>query len=327
MEILKVINKGMYTSIQDLGRFGYKQFGVPQSGAMDSYAARAANILVNNDENTPVIEVTYGVFKCVFLNEAAISLTGGDLGGVLNGRPLDVWQTVRVKKNDVLEFRGGKHLRCYIAINNGISCEKYLRSCSTYERAGFGKPIEDGQVIYGKKSSLEGIKIAKPEDIPIYDNNIRFIKGPHKNFFYKEHLERFTDGEYSVTAASDRMGIRLQGEMILTKSRSLISCPLPVGAIQMPPSGQPIVIMADGQVTGGYPIIGCVISSDIGKLAQIKPNHRVFFKEATSEQAVAVKKEKERNLKALKDRKFKQFSYKQFNVKVDEKDYYVQVYE
>jgi len=327
MEILKVTNKGMLSTIQDLGRVGYKQYGVPQSGAMDSYALRVANILVDNDENTPVIEVTYGAFKCSFLQDAIISVTGGDIGGFLNNKPVAMWQTLKVEKGDVLEFRGGEHFRGYLAINKGIECERILGSYSTYERAGFNKPIEDNQIINGEISDLQGAKIASIYEILKYDNIIRFVNGPHSSFFSDGHLDRLCTCEYMVTSASDRMGVRLEGQIIKTSSKDLLSCPLPIGAIQVPPSGQPIVIMADGQVTGGYPIIGCVISTDIGKLAQQKPANKVVFKEVSVEEAHSIKKQQEELVERLKVRDFIEYKQRDFNVRVKGKEYFVQVYE
>ena len=327
MEIIKIINKGMLSTIQDLGRVGYKQYGVPQSGAMDSYALRVANILVDNDENTPVIEVTYGAFKCSFLHDAIISVTGGNIGGFLNNKFIAMWQTLKVEKGDVLEFRGGEHFRGYLAINKGIECERILGSYSTYERAGFNKPIEDNQIIKGELSNLDGAKIASISEIPKYDNIIRFVKGPHNSFFSDEHLDELCFSEYTVTSASDRMGVRLEGKKIKTSSKDLLSCPLPIGAIQVPPSGQPIVIMADGQVTGGYPIIGCVISTDISKLAQQKPGNNLMFKEVSVEEAHNIKREQEELVDKLKARDFREYRQRNFNVKVKGKEYFVQVYE
>ncbi|MCK5129849.1 MAG: biotin-dependent carboxyltransferase, partial [Clostridiales bacterium] len=255
MEVLKIISKGMLSTIQDNGRATYRKYGVPTSGALDTYAMACANLALGNDESTPVVEITYGAFKCEFLCDTTIVITGGDLAACINGETIRMWETLSVKAGDILEFKGNdKGFRAYLAVHSGFDYPIILGSASVFTRAGFNSYLKDGDVLCMKSDCAHDIKakIVPNEMRPIYDNIIHVTEGPHGEYFSNGYAQ-LLNTEYVVDNSMDRMGIRLSGKALQCADKSLLSCPIPVGSVQMPPSGQPIITLADGQVTGGYP--------------------------------------------------------------------------
>lgn len=329
MDILRIINKGMFSTIQDDGRSAYRKYGVPTSGAMDMHAIRSANLLLGNAENAPVIEITYGAFQCQFLQDIHIAVTGGDLCAQINGDPLPLWQTIHVKSGDILSFQGGHSgYRAYLAVQSGFDYPSILGSASVYTRAGFNQLLQDSEVLRisaepQSHSSLGYRQI--PDDLqPVYDDIIRVMPGPHSRFFRRGYAQ-FLKHSYKVLHTSDRMGIRLEGPIIRSKKKNLLSCPLPIGSIQMPPSGQPIIVMADGQVIGGYPIIAHVASMDIKKLAQLCPGQAVHFQHINQATAVSGIQQEQEQLDTIRQLPDQDPSYTQYRIKVNGQLHHVQV--
>lgn len=293
-EVFEVLWPGPLATIQDLGRFGYQQYGVPVSGAMDGLALRIANRLLDNDEYAAGLECTLLGPKLKFLNDTPIAITGGDLAPLLNNHPLPLWEVVQVQKGDILSWRGMRNgCRAYLSIVGGIDVPVVLGSRSTYLRSRIGglegRALRTGDVLKSVPVSSEKLehlidrKVPK-ELIPEYKSfeEIRVILGPQADHFPEESIATFLNSEYAITPESDRMGYRLDGPEIKHKGKAdIISDGIPLGAVQVPGNCKPIVLMVDRQTTGGYTKIATVITPDISKLGQMKPGDKIRFREVS----------------------------------------------
>jgi biotin-dependent carboxylase-like uncharacterized protein len=284
---ITVLHPGMLTTIQDQGRTGYQQFGVPVSGAVDPRSAAVANILAGNEEGEAVLECTVMGPQLQFDEPAVIAITGADLGPTLDGVPMANYRAVRVETGQVLRFTGPRcGCRAFIAVAGGLDIPKVMGSRSTYRKAkigGFkGRMLEKGDVL-GLRApgtvpkALETRSIA-PEFRARPEYALRVVLGPQDDAFTAGGIETFLSGVYAVTAEFDRMGCRLEGpEIAHETSADIISDGIAFGAIQVPSSGQPIVMLSDRQTTGGYTKIANVISADFRILGQLKSGDKVHF--------------------------------------------------
>ncbi|TCO71493.1 5-oxoprolinase subunit C family protein [Marinisporobacter balticus] len=341
MNQIKILNHGLLTLVQDGGRYGYQQFGVPVSGVMDSFAHRIANILVGNDENEAVLEMTIVGPHIEFENDCVIAITGGDLLPIVNEAPIPMWESIYIKEGDRLSFRYMKSgCRSYIAFSGGIDVEVVMRSKSTYIKGKIGghegRPLKIGDVLkIGKpKENLHKLKgrIVPPKYIPKFTNTIdvRIVLGPQNEYFTEKGIKTFLSSPYAVTNECDRMGFRLEGETIEHVSGGdIISDGIALGAIQIPGHGKPIIMMADRQATGGYTKIGNVIRSDLYKIAQAKPGDQIRFSEISVKEAQQILKEVEAKIIAIKQECVAReiVSTKQFHLKINGKSYEVKVEE
>lgn len=296
MTTLKVIKSGLLTTVQDTGRTGYQQYGVPVSGVMDHYAHAVANLLVGNTISESVLEVTMMGPKLEFQGSAILAVTGGDLQPQLNGIPVPMWKSFAVNKVDILSFKGMKSgCRAYLAFLGGIQVPQVLGSSSTYTRASIGgyqgRRLQPGDVLelgqspkYGDQGPLksaESYSMDYPSQIIL-----RVVEGPQDDAFTKEGKDTFYGESYRVTNESDRMGFRLEGpEIQHVEKPDIISDGIAMGAIQVPGHGCPIVMMADRQTAGGYTKIVNVITADLPKIAQAKPGDEIRFQRVTVEEA------------------------------------------
>ncbi|KGK89360.1 biotin-dependent carboxyltransferase family protein [Clostridium sp. HMP27] len=338
---IKIKNPGLLTLIQDNGRYGYQQFGVPVSGVMDGFSHRIANILVGNNENEALLEVTILGPEIEIMNGSLIAITGGDLSPFLNGKPIPMWESIRIKKGDILGFGQIKNgCRSYIAFAGGIQVKKVMGSGSTYVKARIGGlnggNLKSGDIIKigNLEDNLTSTKYRKLPNkyIPTYSNNIevRVILGPQDDYFTEKGMEKFLSSEYKVTNECDRMGYRLEGEAIEhTNGGDIISDGINFGAIQIPSHGQPIIMMADRQTAGGYTKIANIISIDLPKIAQAKPGDCITFKKVTIYEAQRLLKEVEEDIKTIKKNCISEniiktseillrVNGKEYNVKVEE---------
>ncbi|NLY43323.1 MAG: biotin-dependent carboxyltransferase [Clostridiaceae bacterium] len=323
MEFLKIINPGVLSTIQDLGRKGYQQYGIPVSGAMDPFALQAANLLVGNQRDEAGIEITYPGFEAEILNDCIIAVTGGDLGAKINGTYIPRWKSIYVTKGSRISFdRLCEGCRCYLAVGGGIQVPSVLGSKSTYLRGGFGgykgRKLQKDDVLYTSPDNAQYFKYAgrrlPVKDIPKYRSpfKIRVILGPQHEHFTPESINTFLSEPYVVGEKSDRMGYRLEGPKLEhVAGADIISDGVPLGAIQVPGHGNPIIMLADRQTTGGYTKIATVISVDISLLAQCKPGDKIFFEEISIEEAHQLLRYQEQVLKQIsemvklsEDRKF-----------------------
>ncbi len=308
MEIFEVIRPGAFTTIQDRGRFGYQQFGVPICGAVDSFAYRVANVLTGNFQGEAVLETTILGPTLKVLNEGVIAVTGGNISPFLNNTPLPMWESVAIHPRDILQFKGVKSgCRAYIAVAGGLDVPMVMGSRSTYVAGKIGgvegRPLAAGDRLdRGDGGGKVGIRV--PSDlIPAYsdDIEIRVILGPQDDYF-SDGIEKFFNSTFKVTAKADRMGYRLEGDLIMHREgveKSIISEPSVPGGIQVPPDGQPIILLVE-QTVGGYTKIATVISPDIGKVGQAKPGNRVRFRRVELEEAHRILKMEEEKIESIK---------------------------
>ena len=285
---ITILNPGLLTTVQDFGRIGYQQFGVPVSGVVDPRAMSIANILVDNPEDEAVLECTMLGPQIRFNAPNAIAITGGDLGPTIDNQPIPNYAAIRVEAGQVLRFAGLRSgCRAYIAFAGGLDIAPVMGSRSTYMKAKIGgvegRKLQKDDVIKFRKPNpdLRGLNIRhiSPEFVPRLEYKLRVVLGPQDDMFTEHGIETFLSESYVVTPEFDRMGCRLNGEIIEHKGESgdIISDGIAFGAIQVPTAGKPIIMLSDRQTTGGYTKIANVISADFRILAQLKAGDRVRF--------------------------------------------------
>ncbi|NLA76553.1 MAG: biotin-dependent carboxyltransferase family protein [Clostridiales bacterium] len=306
---MKNISPGALTTVQDLGRYGYMQFGFSASGAMDARSARIANLLADNDERDGVLEMTMLGIKADFDEDCVIALAGADMKPELNGESVPMYAALEVKAGDVLSLSpasGG--LRCYMAVSGGFDIPLVMGSFSTNLKCavgGFcGRALRAGDILgfRNERKTLFGIASRRlnEEDIPAGSDEIRVVAGPQDDYFTGEGSDTFFSEAYTLSNASDRMGLRLEGKSIAAKEKSdIISDGIALGSVQIPASGKPIIMMADRQTTGGYAKIATVISADISVLAQKRPGDVIRFKQVSIKEAQKIYKAQERFFRNL----------------------------
>lgn len=319
---VKVLDPGLYTTIQDLGRYGSQQYGVIVSGAMDSYSLRIANLLVGNKEEEGALEITLFGTKLKFESDQLIAITGGDLLATIDGESAPMWRPVLIRKGSVLQFKSAvKGCRAYVAFAGGIAVPEVMGSKSTYVRAGIGgfqgrtlqkeDTFDCGAMGEIGQSFVQQLEKAKDHfswavnDKSLINVNqtqsVRVLKGTEFDRFDEQSRHQVFQEQYTLTTQTDRMGYRLEGpELSLSEKLELLSEGVTYGTIQVPPNGQPIILMADRQTTGGYPKIGQVITADLSNLAQLQPTASINFKEITLEQAESALFKKERLVHEIK---------------------------
>ncbi|PIC65922.1 KipI antagonist [Sporosarcina sp. P21c] len=303
---INVLNAGLLTTIQDIGRTGSQKFGVLVSGAMDSYSMRIANLLVGNDEREGVLEITLFGTMLRFEEDTLIAITGGDLQTTIDGIPVANWRPVIIKKGSILKFGFAiEGCRAYLAIAGGIDIPVVMGSKSTYLVAGIGgfkgralqqnDHLSFGQLTESNDKVFTRIEQQGTPDwaVPHHPfislastQTIRIMEGTEYQHFDEASKQRLVSEPYVVTPQSNRMGLRLEGQALsLTEKLELLSEGVTFGTIQIPPNGKPIILMADRQTAGGYPKIGQVITADLGSLSQVKPNAELTFKLITHAEA------------------------------------------
>jgi antagonist of KipI len=303
-----------------LGRTGFRQFGVSTSGALDSFALRVANLLVGNDEGAAGLEITFGGLQLRFEDDRIIAWCGGEFDVQIGSQLLPAGHVAHLQAGDELKFgRPEIGCRCWLAMSGGIDVPVILDSLSTDLRANFGgfegRALRDGDVLplrtwpgssaFGKATADKSISAtvvsswttphgwANPAS---RHPSLRFIRGMDWSRFNDSTLQRFIDHEFAVSPDSDRMGVRLDGsELKRHDETDLISEAVAPGTIQVPPSGNPILLLGDCQTIGGYPKIGHVITVDLGIAAQLRAGDRVCFREVSLQDAHRLLMERERD--------------------------------
>ena len=288
---ITVLNPGLLTTVQDQGRIGYQQFGVSVSGVMDPRSAALANILVGNDEKEAVLECTMMGPHLQFNQANCIAITGGDLMPTLDGKPIPNYTAVKVEAGQVLKFTMPKTgCRAFIAFAGGLDIPEVMGSRSTYMKAKIGgvegrKLAKDDVIGFrAPKAELKNMNFRSmaSEFVPRKEYTVRVVLGPQDDYFTDAGIQTFLSEVYSVTAEFDRMGCRLEGAVIQHKEGGdIISDGIAFGAIQVPSSGQPIIMLGDRQTTGGYTKIANVISADFRILAQLKQGDKVCFEKVS----------------------------------------------
>lgn len=297
--MIEVIKPGIFTTVQDLGRWGYQRYGIGTAGALDSFALTAANLLLGNAEEAAGLEITFSGPMLKFHQDTLIAITGADLNPRLNGQPISNWTACFISAGSILSFGQKKSgVRAYLAVWGGIAVPPIMGSRATYLLGRFGglegRPLKTGDKLPLLPCPLKAQEIAGrslPTSLrPPYQQNpcLRVILGPFADYFSPEGREAFLTSAYTITPQSDRMGYRLQGTPITRAiNEELITCGLANGTIQVPPDGQPILLLADRQTIGGYPIIATVINADLPLAAQCAPGDKLRFQATTLREAQA----------------------------------------
>ncbi|MBE7062397.1 MAG: biotin-dependent carboxyltransferase family protein [Clostridia bacterium] len=305
---MTVLSPGPLSTVQDEGRFGFMSTGFSPGGAMDTYSMRIANILVGNAPGDGVIEMTMLGMSVSFSCTAVIALTGADMEPAINGTPVAMYTAAEVHAGDILSMKMARSgMRSYLAVAGGFDLPYAMGSMSTNLKCGLGgfsgRKLQSGDEIPLRQSfSLAHLGNRKTEPENVYPDGIgiRVILGPQEDYFTDKGIETFLNTTYTVSEKSDRMGVRLDGDSIENKNGvDILSDGIATGAVQIPASGTPIIMMADRQTTGGYAKIANVISADLPKMAQARPGTRIRFTAVTEKEAVRLKKQQEQKLKAL----------------------------
>jgi len=303
---------GILTTVQDLGRNGFRRFGINQNGAMDKIAARLINALLGSEDNTAVLETHFPAPEITFEDAAVFALGGADFSAKLNNESVENWRVYFAEKGSILKFDDkifGN--RAYLSIKGGFKIEKWLDSASTNLKAKIGgyhgrNLQKDDRIllnqIANRKSQIANYKISNSL-IPFYSKfpTVRVVAGAEFDALTAKSQEDFLRENYTITQNSDRMGFRLAGEpLYLLNAKEMVSSAVNFGTIQLLPDGQMIVLMADHQTTGGYPRLANVISMDLPLLAQLGANDKVAFHLISIAEAENLLVEFEKYLKLMK---------------------------
>jgi len=313
--MLEVIEGGFLTTVQDAGRFGWGHFGVPPAGPMDPFAFRAANLLVGNPPDAAGLEITLAGPVLRASCDCLVAICGAEFDVWVGSLPVPTWHAVFVRAGYEIRFgqrRSGA--RACLAMSGGIALSDFLGSCATYLPGGFGgfegRALRAGdQLFLGRYRDSDlliraGKAWLRSARLPYSPNpTLRVVMGPQDDHFTSEGLATFLESEYGVTQSSDRMGYRLSGPMIAHQGRAdIVSDGVITGSVQIPGDGQPIVMMADHQTTGGYPKIAAVIRADLPLLAQCLPGDRVRFRAVSiAEAQVALRHQLLTSVKVVAD--------------------------
>ena len=291
---LLVVRPGMLTTIQDLGRWGLQESGVPVAGPMDAYSHRLANRLIGNQDDAAALEVTLiGPELQASGEDVTCIVCGAQFDATVDGRSIDASRPFVIAAGERLRF-GTRRIgaRATLAVSGGIVCPALLgsRSTSVVSRMGpgGGRPLAAGDVLpVGPPIPNARRSGGRALVMPDGGARVRCLLGPHEAMFTREALETIFDSRFIVTPQSNRMGYRLDGAALRhSGSADILSDATPIGSIQVPASGQPILLMADRQTTGGYPKIATVITADLPLAGQLAPGDWIEFVECTRAEAV-----------------------------------------
>ncbi len=303
-----VLTPGPYTTVQDKGRIGYQNMGIPLSGALDAFSYRIANLLVGNPEGSAVLEITILGPQLAVMKEADVALTGGEMEMKLNFKPVESWKSIRVEPGDLLSIQAVKSgCRGYLSVSGGIATPKVMGSRSTYvggKLGGYkGRPLRKGDILQsGQRKLIDSPRYLPGSWIPQHSGKalVRAIPGPQDDFF-EGGLAALFGSEYMVTPKADRMGYRLQGPAVKHRvgvPKSIISEPTMPGGIQVPADNQPIILLAE-QTVGGYTKIATAISTDISKIAQTTPGDTIEFEKVTLEEAHRIYEDRQKHMREI----------------------------
>ena len=310
---LKVLAPGLHTTVQDLGRPGHQAIGVPVSGALDGVSLRLANALVGNSAGASALEVLIsGPAFEVVADTVRVALAGAGASLAIGPEKarVDTGQSVTLPRDEVIEvIAGPQSACCYLAIEGGIAVPLVLGSASTYVRAALGglggralRQDDFVPLVMARASQRIELRLSSPMEAT-GDRPIRVVLGPQQEYFTEEAVAELLDAEFRISQSADRMGMRLDGPL-LQQSRGwdIVSDSIATGAIQVPGSGQPILLLADHQTTGGYPKIATVISADLPVVGRRRPGDTLRFVAVTVEAAEELCRAEERRLAELAER-------------------------
>jgi antagonist of KipI len=294
---LLVVKPGMLTTIQDRGRWGYQAQGVPVAGAMDLYSHRLGNALVGNDPDAATLEITLLGPELEFESERIVAITGADFAVTIDHKPALANVAFVAAAGARLQFGARRRgARAYLAVEGGINTPRVLGSRSTHVISALGglhgRALRAGdRVTLGPRLAARPT-VTMPPDAPLPLPGglaiVRVLPGPQTERFSATALEVLQSAPYVIGANSDRMGFRLTGPRLEhANGADIISDATSLGALQVPASGQPILLMADRQTTGGYPKLATVITADLSIAAQLAPGDQIQFAACTAREALA----------------------------------------
>ena len=287
--MLEILRPGVQTSVQDRGRHGLRHLGIARSGALDMPALYRANCLVGNSPEAAGLEIVLGPVSLRLGRDAWLALSGADFHPELDGQPIGTGWRTPAKAGQILTLTGCEYgMRTYLAIDGGIVVPEALGACATDLQAGFGgfqgRALQAGDCLsLGAPHTLSGQPGCRsPDWTPL----LRALPGPDYASFSPSAQAAFWQRQWTVTPQGNRMGMRLRGTPLLRRQPiELLSHAVLPGVVQVPPDGQPIILMADAQTTGGYPCIASVIQADQWKLAQARPGARLRFVPCSTSEA------------------------------------------
>lgn len=283
--MIRVLEPGPLTTVQDLGRAGQLRYGVPPSGPVDRESFLLANRLVGNPDAAAGLECTYMGPRFQVDAACAVAVTGAPAPVTVNGQPAPRWTTIVLRAGDTVRVAAPRSgVLSYVAFSGGLDVPVVLGSRATYVRGRLGglagRPLRAGDVLPLGEAGLPAVRsVATPPTVGGEDETVvHVVLGPQTERFTDEGIRTLLGAAYEMTPQSDRMGARLRGPRIAhARGHDIISDGIALGSIQVPGDGQPIVLLVDRQSTGGYTKIATVCSFDVGRLGQVKPGQRVRF--------------------------------------------------
>jgi biotin-dependent carboxylase-like uncharacterized protein len=283
--VIGIVEPGPLTTVQDLGRIGHLRYGIPPSGPMDRDAFTMANRLVGNPDGAGGLECTYMGPRFDVERACAIAVTGAPAPVTVNREPAPRWTTIALSPGDQVRVgapRAG--VFSYIAFSGGLDVPPVLGSRATYLRGALGglegRGLRPGDVLRLFEAPMPRVRtVPEPAVSSVGEVTVRVVLGPQDDRFTDEGIATFLGSAYEVLPQSDRMGVRLKGPRIRhARGHDIISDGIALGSVQVPGDGQPIALLVDRQSAGGYTKLATICSIDIGRLAQVKPGHRVVFR-------------------------------------------------
>jgi len=299
---IRVKNPGMFSTIQDLGRYGYTHLGISPAGAADRLSLRIANLLVGNPDSAPALEMTLLGATFEFEEPRIVALAGADCGPKLGTSSIPLGEAVEVPAGGVLKCSGMRTgARSYLAVQGGFAVPLVMRSTATDVRGCFGglggRKLKAGDSLPVQNSGGARSRRLKSnilDELSRHDTT-RLTRGAQQEWFGQEMFEILFSHPYSISDQSDRTGLRLKGEALRPREQSqMLTDGIPLGAVQVPQDGQPIILFVDQQTTGGYPKIANVIMADMHHVGQLRPHETVSFREVSIAQAITLLREQER---------------------------------
>lgn len=280
--LFRVVKAGVYASIQDRGRFGFRRFGMPVAGPMDQQAFHLGQKIMGNEDNGNALELFLGGLTVEVLTDHRIIITGADLGAVIDGdKAAPLWKTFVIRQGQLISFT--KPLNgtiAYVIPEGGLAAPLILGSSSSYPRGLIGETIKKDMILYANRLSQQQLNRGlRLDNIPDYaqDITVELFKSPHLDLFKRTSIEHFLQATYTYRGG-DRMGYFFNGPALeFINCGDIVSEATQFGTVQVPSNGQPIILMADAQTTGGYATIGTVIKADLPKVAQLKNGGQIQF--------------------------------------------------
>jgi len=304
---IRVAKPGFFTTVQDLGRYGYAHLGISPAGAADPLSFRIANLLVGNDENVPALEMTLLGATLEFEESAIVALTGASCECKVGFAQVPVNAAFDLPAGAALKCeRMTTGARCYLSVQGGFDTPLVMGSASTLVAGHFGgfkgRGLQKGDVLHVRQPDSVRIRSLRPGALDSLraPRPLRVTKGAQQDWFGSEAFEKLFSSVYIVSEQSNRTGLRLKGEAVRPREQSeLLTDGIPLGAIQVPQDGQPIILFVDQQTTGGYPKIANVIAADVHRVGQLRPRDEVGLVEVSIAEAVQALGKQERWMREI----------------------------